>query len=250
MPPRKTAAKAQTKAEAVAPEPQVVEISDLDRVRNSSVQAKVAWVQQHVQNVEKTGTVSFGKTNYSHMQEHGLIEVLRPLLREVGLCVTPNITSYERQGNHLQIQGELIVTDVNPKGDRDHWEWQIQAGFVNEGVDTADKASNKALTGWMKYALQKFFLVPTEGIDDNDNSEGQVADRAPAAQPGVERVSAEDAAALKATIDAAVKEGHLTGNRVKALMQGTYNASKLTDLTAEDAAALGQWVEQQVKNGA
>lgn len=39
---------------------------------------------------------------------------------------------------------------------------------VGEGIDNSDKASNKAMSGAMKYALIELFSVPTQDVEDAD----------------------------------------------------------------------------------
>jgi hypothetical protein len=44
----------------------------------------------------------------------------------------------------------------------------VSAVVIGEGMDTADKASNKALAVGMKYALFQVFCIPTEEMVDPD----------------------------------------------------------------------------------
>ena len=41
---------------------------------------------------------------------------------------------------------------------------------VGEGLDNSDKATNKAMSGAMKYALIELFSVPTEDVEDSDRT--------------------------------------------------------------------------------
>ena len=41
---------------------------------------------------------------------------------------------------------------------------------LGEGIDTADKASNKAMSAAMKYALIELFSVPTQDVEDGDRT--------------------------------------------------------------------------------
>ena len=41
---------------------------------------------------------------------------------------------------------------------------------MGEGLDNSDKATNKAMSGAMKYALIELFSVPTEDVDDADRT--------------------------------------------------------------------------------
>ena len=231
-----------------APAPATL-VSEL--AREGTIQAKIAYVQTHVAAVEKTGQVDYQdqrgqRTNYRHMQEHALLELLRPFWRDVGICVTEGDIRVTRTGNHVQLEQELVIQDVNPRGDRPLEEWERRSWYVSEGVDKQDKASNKAHTGWMKYALQKAFKVPTEDIDDNDNSDPTEQEKH---TPGKELISDQAATSLRDLIESAVTEGHLTRQRVKALLQGTYGVEMLTELSPEDGNAVATWVAEQVRGG-
>lgn len=46
----------------------------------------------------------------------------------------------------------------------------IDVTTVGEGLDNSDKASNKAMSGAMKYALIELFSVPTEDVEDADRT--------------------------------------------------------------------------------
>jgi hypothetical protein len=193
------------------------------------VYATIAWVQQHVGAVEKTGRVSFGKTNFSHMQEHGLINVLRPLWRIAGLCViggVPHANGYRAEGGMFVVDFELRVIDTED-GDQ-----VVSAYYPNVGVDTADKGFNKAYTGAMKYALQKFFLVPTSDIDDNETLDVTAVAAARAAAPPkqgtvADHPSEEDVTQLRtALLDAGVKPEQVV-NRLTA----EFAKSDLSSLT-------------------
>jgi hypothetical protein len=210
--------------------------------KNATLHARVRWVQQRVPNVEKTGTVSFGKTKFDHMQEHGLIEILRPLLRQAEIGWYIDILSTERNGNHVQLSGFLVV--FNDQGD------EIKTGITNEGVDANDKATNKALTGLTKYALQKFFNVPTEAIDDNETLDTPKSPQTPGAPAPTQSGLADESRTelVRQTIAAAVREGHLTNARVKALLQGTYNVETLGELSEADLTTVANWVVTQVKD--
>src|SRR5206468_1397123 len=43
-----------------------------------------------------------------------------------------------------------------------------------EGIDTSDKAINKAMSGAMKYAFIELFSIPTEDIQDADRESPEV----------------------------------------------------------------------------
>lgn len=193
---------------------------------------KIAWVQAQVGHVEKTGEVRFGSTKFKHMQEHGLLAVLKPLLSEVGLVVFPSITTTTRDGNHTFVAGELHVIDAETGQG-------ITASFANEGVDNQDKATNKAMTGFMKYALQKFFLVPTEDIDDNET-----VDTDSTAGTRSRGTDAEDVA-FRNTVNGLIEEKNVEPNTFKAFLQGELGVGRLEELDKPGRKKALDWLTAQ-----
>jgi hypothetical protein len=209
--------------------------------------AKLAYIQTHIRNVEKTGVNQHH--GYNYFQEHGLMDLLRPMLRELrcALVASPG-EAWERDGNRITIQGTLRFIDTEAAPDSPDRE--IRAQFVNEGVDTQDKATNKALTGWMKYALQKFFAVPTQEVADADHSDvkqaqAHVASKPDELPPGSQKVSAENAQRIAASMKAAVEAGQLDGNKVKAKLS-TFKKKNVSDLTEDQANELWDYCEAEI----
>lgn len=221
--------------------------------------AKLAFIQTHLTYVEKTGRNTHH--NYDYFQEHGLIDLLRPLLRQLhcAIVASPAQFRYGRDGNRVELDGVLRFLDTDeppyvisegkilvdnmgePVVNAMH---VVIAEFANEGVDSQDKATNKALTGWMKYALQKFFLVPTERVEDADNSEvRQVQEEARG--PAVEPAAQADAEQLVADATAAVQAGSLDGNKFKAKL-ATFKTDSVSALNAEQLAAMRAWTDAEI----
>ncbi len=51
----------------------------------------------------------------------------------------------------------------------------VDARVIGEGMDSGDKASNKAMSVAHKYALLQAFAIPTEGLKDPENESHDVA---------------------------------------------------------------------------
>lgn len=103
------------------------------------------------------------------------INALYPALVKHGVFMTPHVLS----------RTELIkdVTRNNGKPGVDkHVALEVQYTFyaedgssvlvgpiASEGLDTGDKATNKALSAALKYALIQTFCIPTEDMTDGDS---------------------------------------------------------------------------------
>ena len=229
--------------------------------------AKLSFIQSHITFVEKTGRNTHH--NYDYFQEHGLLNIIRPWLRALHCSIEPSPTGvkYDRAGNSAYVVGWLdfvdgdeppFVTDpttgqlvLNPitgepiaNPDR-----KVRLFFTNEGVDSQDKATNKALTGWMKYALQKTFAIPTEQVDDADATEVREAAAAVGAPVAAKPIGAEKAEPWLAIVADLVSEGKLDGNKFKAKL-ATYRTNAVAELTDEQFAEFDAWVDAEVKKAA
>ena len=53
----------------------------------------------------------------------------------------------------------------------------VEATAIGEGMDSGDKAANKAMSAAQKYALLQAFLIPTDDEKDSENDSPKVAPR-------------------------------------------------------------------------
>lgn len=228
--------------------------------------AKLAYIQTHIRNVDKTGVNTHH--GYNYFQEHGLLDLIRPLMRELHCAIVPSPGQhFVRDGNRITVQGTLTFIDTDQpthlvQGDQIlvnavtgepvlNPDRQIVATFVNEGVDNQDKATNKSLTGWMKYALQKLFAVPTEKVDDADHSDvvqaqAQVASKPEQVDPAIAPVQEGLAKTIIAGIQQAVEANQLDGNKVKAKLS-SFRKSNVSDLTQGQAEELWDWCSREIE---
>ena len=101
----------------------------------------------------------------------------------------------------------------------------IEAVTVGEGMDSGDKATNKAMAIAMKYALFQVFCIPTEEMKDPD---GETTERS---KPKNQLISAEDAKRLQEIMEN-------KGLNVQALLQKNYNLNNTTELNSEQYAKI------------
>lgn len=59
----------------------------------------------------------------------------------------------------------------------------VDAVTQGEGIDTSDKASNKAMSAAMKYAFIELFSIPTEDIEESDRESPEAGGRVNPAAP-------------------------------------------------------------------
>ena len=98
-----------------------------------------------------------------------VMNTFQPLMAERGIFVVPEVigsTREERQtknGTNL-LYSVLTIRYTFYASDGSN----VSATVIGEGMDSGDKASNKAMAVAMKYAMFQVFCIPTEEMPDPD----------------------------------------------------------------------------------
>lgn len=95
---------------------------------------------------------------------------LSPLLAKHGLCILPRILARECQERTTQKGGVLFYVTVEAEFDfvcAEDGSKHVVRTF-GEAMDSADKATNKAMSAAYKYAAFQAFAIPTEADNDAD----------------------------------------------------------------------------------
>ena len=101
-----------------------------------------------------------------------VMNTMKPLLAKHGVFVVPFVVETKREERQTKSGGTLIFTmhkiEFHFVADDGS---EICACVVGEGMDSADKSSNKAMAVAFKYACFQVFCIPTEEMakDDPDN---------------------------------------------------------------------------------
>lgn len=122
------------------------------------------------------------KTSYNENQKYNfrgiddVMNALSPLLSENKILVTPRCVSREQSQRAGQNGGSLTCVVVEAEFDFISAvdESQITVKMFGEAMDSADKATNKAMSAAYKYACIQAFCIPTEGDNDADASSPDV----------------------------------------------------------------------------
>ena len=128
---------------------------------------------------------------YSFAGEAAILEKLHPALREASLawtltgCVLIAQEQYTTKNgaamNRVIVQATYTMTHAD-SGQSE----TVQA--LGEGSDSGDKATSKAMTSALKYALRQTFLIETGDDPDHTPSEVQQRQSAPLKRPTVEEL--------------------------------------------------------------
>lgn len=136
---------------------------------------KILNVVSKVEKIEKSGRNDHQK--YDYATEEDLINAVRQLLLDNKLLITTDsetkdvqkVYKYNTTGG---IASETLITTVNTL----HTFIDTETGHTfavkstGSGADTLDKGVFKAITGSLKYFLNKNFMVPTEDDPENDGT--------------------------------------------------------------------------------
>jgi hypothetical protein len=109
-----------------------------------------------------------------------LYNALAPILAKNQLCVLPRMTGRTMTERQAKSGGALYDVVVEAEFDivsaEDGSKHTIKT--FGEAMDSADKATNKAMSAAYKYAAIQAFCIPTEGDNDADSSSPEPAGRA------------------------------------------------------------------------
>ena len=98
-----------------------------------------------------------------------VMNTLHPLLAEHGVFIVPEVLETKREERTTKSGGNIIYTThrisyhfMATDGS------EVVATVVGEGMDSADKSSNKAMAIAFKYACFQVFCIPTEEMTKAD----------------------------------------------------------------------------------
>lgn len=139
-----------------------------------AVITKLSEVMAEVERVAKNGHNAFHK--YDYATEADIVSAVRKAMSQRKLMMLPRTVQQSRTGDITTLHVEFDVIDG------DSGETVTVGPIIGEGQDKGDKGPYKALTGAVKYALLKLFLIPT-GDDPEKDEESTVTAKKPAPAP-------------------------------------------------------------------
>lgn len=121
----------------------------------------------------QVSAIAKGKRNstqgFSYRGIDDVMNELHPILAKCGIFIVPTVLDEQRStgttskgGNMFYTRQKIQFTFYAKDGS------SIEAVVIGEAMDSGDKASNKALSVGLKYALLQVFCIPTEDDKDPD----------------------------------------------------------------------------------
>lgn len=137
-------------------------------------------IGQAMRKVGAIGKDSINKTQgFKYRGIDAVYNALNPVMSELGLFIVPEILEHKREerqnANGTILKYSIITikyTMYAPDGSN------VSCTVVGEGMDSGDKASNKAMSVALKYACFQLFMIPTEEMVDPDSETHEVTSTA------------------------------------------------------------------------
>jgi hypothetical protein len=151
------------------------EVLEFHAAGQMTLRQKLGEVRRRIGYVQKRGYNE--RSNYNYVAAADIAGTVGDILAELGVVVIPRLESitYEPPvpGRLDSVRVARVImaysfTDV----DSDE---EITARVAGEGLDVGDKASYKAMTGALKYALLQSFLLATGDDPEDERADSRTA---------------------------------------------------------------------------
>lgn len=133
-----------------------------------------------------------------------MYNAIHPLFKEHQVFITSTVLDSKREERQTQKGTGLIYSIVRVK----FTFWTVDGSNIEsvmegEGMDSGDKATNKAMSVALKYALMQMFLIPTEELAgmDPDAESHQVKPKTAAAAPAPQQPAIYDDGNIRITAE-------------------------------------------------
>lgn len=162
-----------------------------------------------------------------------VMNALHPILVKHSIFVTPCCLEQTREERETARGTQLIYSIVKVK--YSFWTTDgscVEAVTIGEGMDSGDKATNKAMAIAFKYALFQVFCIATEEMKDPDAETPEPSRRS--AKTGNTAAAASQTAKSSTAQDMATKLADLCAKYVintDWLAQQLYNSRSITEMT-------------------
>jgi hypothetical protein len=123
--------------------------------------------------IQEVGPIGKNKQNkeqgFKYRGVDDVMNELQPLFAKNGIFVIPEVIEAAREEKPTKTGGTLRVSVLTVKVSFCASDGSsVSAIVVGEGMDSGDKASNKAMAVAFKYACLQVFCIPTEDMSDPD----------------------------------------------------------------------------------
>ena len=189
------------------------------------------------------GAIGKGKKNqqqgFMYRSVDDVMNALQPLLVKHRVFIVPNIIKQTREERQTKQGGNLIysVCDIEYTFYAEDGS-SIKCTVTGEGMDSGDKATNKAMAIAFKYACFQVFCIPTEEMKDPDSEVHEVKQKATPSEKQIDAPTEAEIEKIKSglinKVQIASIEAELQRTGVKPLqICEQYNVATLGELNFE-----------------
>jgi len=167
------------------------------------------------------GKDSWNKQGFSYRGIDAVMNALNPAMTKYKMFAVPKVLDHKREERHAAKGGNLIYSIITVEYTFYAEDGSsVSAIVIGEGMDSGDKATNKAMSAAFKYACFQTFCIPTEEMKDPD------AETPPPSEPEKPVLEAK-------YVNILYSELQRTGIGLKGILQ-TYKVTDVHDMTFED----------------
>lgn len=135
---------------------------------------QIPKIMQDLPAIGKDGKNSFQKYNFRGIDQ--MYNVIQPIMTKHKVFCAPQVIESKTeiyQSPDKKKSSFRTLLKIN------HRFYAVDGSFVEvitqgEGIDTSDKASNKAMSAAMKYAFIELFSIPVDDVADADKDHPEV----------------------------------------------------------------------------
>lgn len=201
---------------------------------------------------------AIGKDDFNSQQKYkfrgidAVMNALNPVMRKYGLFCTPEVLNQVREERATTTGGTLKYslltvkyTVYAPDGST------VCATVIGEGMDSGDKASNKAMSVAFKYAMFQLFCIPTEEFVDPDAE--TPPENKPVTKPEKKQakpIEAKPAKSMKTLMEKAMLAYGMDQVKERFEMLLTRAGCTKNTMTEEKYDMINGWILDDIRNNA
>lgn len=164
-------------------------MTEKKQVEASLINRRLGEILAEVQAVGKEGRNSSQGFNYRKIDD--VVDMLHPILAKHKVFILSEIEDERTEERTTSRGGNLIyrilkvrITYVSAEDGSSQ-----SVSVVGEGMDSGDKAANKAMTAALKYAFSQTFVLPYAAMIDGDSHSQEASKPKETAEPKTEKKS-------------------------------------------------------------
>jgi len=132
---------------------------------SNGIYQAIATAMSEIEPIAKTERNK--EQNFQYRGIDKIMDALSPILVKNKIFIYPEVVSVQRQERQTKNGGTLLYSILTVKYHFAHEDGsELCCVVVGEGMDSGDKASNKAMAIAFKYACLQMFCIPTKDMPD------------------------------------------------------------------------------------